>query len=141
MEKNAARVRGDVRTLEAMFRIYCRARHGSAETICSECDALLAYATARLAGCPYGEAKPVCARCETHCYRPAMRMRVREVMKYAGPRMLTTHPVLAARHIMHGLLYKPARKRVSPTNKDIASRANQTLLTAHAAKDDAIGTT
>ena len=31
-----------------------------------------------------------------------MRERVREVMRYSGPRMLWRHPVLAAAHLMDG---------------------------------------
>jgi hypothetical protein len=31
-----------------------------------------------------------------------MRERVREVMRYAGPKMLTRHPVLAIGHIIDG---------------------------------------
>jgi hypothetical protein len=31
-----------------------------------------------------------------------MRERVREVMRYSGPRMLTRHPVLAVAHLVDG---------------------------------------
>ncbi|MBI3986149.1 MAG: nitrous oxide-stimulated promoter family protein [Lentisphaerae bacterium] len=110
MEQNSARHGGDIKTLHAMLGIYCRDKHESAGTLCSECRELLAYATARLAKCPFGEKKPTCARCTIHCYQPAMRARVKTVMKHSGPRMLTTHPILAARHILHGLTHKPSRK-------------------------------
>ena len=48
----------------------------------------MAYARLRLEKCRYGADKPTCAKCTTHCYRPAMRERVRAVMRYSGPRML-----------------------------------------------------
>ena len=52
----------------------------------------------RIDRCPYQEDKPTCAKCPIHCYKPAMRERVRQVMRYAGPRMLLYHPVLAISH-------------------------------------------
>ena len=107
MERSAVRIRGDAKTLQAMLDIYCRDKHASTGTLCSECRELLDYATARLVKCPFGDKKPACAQCTIHCYQPAMRVRAREVMKYSGPRMLTTHPILAARHIVHGILHKP----------------------------------
>src|ERR1035437_3633068 len=109
MERSAVRTRGDARTLQAMLDIYCRDKHASTGTLCAECRELLDYAMARLVKCPFGEQKPACAQCTIHCYQPAMRARAREVMKHAGPRMLTTHPILAARHIVHGLLHKPPK--------------------------------
>ena len=45
----------------------------------------------------FGDDKPTCANCKVHCYSEAMRERVRDVMRYAGPRMLWRHPVLADR--------------------------------------------
>ena len=90
------------RTLEAMIRLYCRDQHGGGSVLCETCTELLAYAGARLDACPYGEAKSTCARCPVHCYKPAMRERIRAVMRYAGPRMLWHHPVLAVLHLLDG---------------------------------------
>jgi hypothetical protein len=91
--------RREWRTLDAMIRMHCRAHHGSAE-LCAECEALSAYARRRLERCVFGDAKPTCANCVVHCYRGDMRERVREVMRWAGPRMLLRHPVLAIRHLL-----------------------------------------
>lgn len=93
--------------MEAMLGIYCTAKHQSSGALCAECRELLDYATGRLAKCPFGEKKPTCGQCTVHCYKPDMRARVREVMKYSGPRMLAAHPVMAVRHIIHGILRKP----------------------------------
>jgi len=38
-----------------------------------------------------------------HCYKPDMRARVQAVMRYAGPRMLTRHPVMGLRHVVKSL--------------------------------------
>ena len=44
-------------------------RRGSGRP-CEECRRFLDYAERRLEKCPYGEAKPTCARCPIHCYKP-----------------------------------------------------------------------
>jgi hypothetical protein len=94
------RIRREQRTIEAMVQIYCRDHHGPGKTLCPDCDGLLGYARRRLATCPFQEAKTACNRCQVHCYSTTMRERIKEVMRYAGPRMLLRHPVLALFHLM-----------------------------------------
>ncbi len=89
------------KTLEAMMRMYCRHHHGG-EPLCAECGALAEYAQRRLERCVFGDAKPTCANCTVHCYSAAMREQVRVVMRYAGPRMLLRHPLLAVAHLLDG---------------------------------------
>jgi hypothetical protein len=109
------RLAREQKTIAAMIALYCRDHHpgdpaspgasatGSADDgLCPACAELLAYARLRLEKCRYGAEKPTCANCETHCYKPAMRERVREVMRYSGPRMLRRHPVLAVAHLADG---------------------------------------
>jgi hypothetical protein len=101
------------RTVEAMVLMYCRAHHGGTVP-CTECAALLDYSNRRLERCLFGDAKPTCANCVVHCYRADMRERIREVMRWAGPRMLWRHPVLGVRHLLDGrrpALMLPARSR------------------------------
>ncbi|HOX48212.1 MAG TPA: nitrous oxide-stimulated promoter family protein [Spirochaetia bacterium] len=95
-------------TLAVMLGAYCARRHGGKEP-CESCAELLAYARKRLAACRYGEDKPTCARCPTHCYEPGHRERIREAMRSIGPRMLFIAPRAALRHALHGLsrLRKP----------------------------------
>ena len=83
-----------------MIRIYCRAHHGAAKDLCGDCAGLLSYAEGRIEKCPFGTDKPVCNQCTVHCYQPEMRERVRAVMRYAGPRMIGRHPLLAIRHLI-----------------------------------------
>lgn len=83
-----------------MIELYCRAHHERGGDLCAECQSLYAYAMARLDRCPFGAEKTTCARCPVHCYKPSMRDKVREVMRFAGPRMLWHHPVLAVRHLL-----------------------------------------
>ena len=104
------RLRREQRTIEAMLHIWCEAHplHGSrAKALCAECEELFDYASYRLLKCPYGEEKPTCKRCPVHCYARDKREQMHEVMRFAGPRMLLRHPVLAIRHIRD-------EKRVAP---------------------------
>ena len=101
------------RTIEAMYRIWCRDRHGSSGPLCDECGPGLAYAHLRIGKCPHGEEKPTCRNCTIHCFSPAMKETVREVMRYAGPRMMRCHPVLALLHVLDGLR-DGLRKRARP---------------------------
>lgn len=93
------RVAREWRTLQAMIRIACRDLHGGADELCAGCGELRLYAERRLARCPFAEEKPTCVKCPVHCYEEGMRERVRQVMRYAGPRMLLRHPVLALLHL------------------------------------------
>ena len=72
------------------------------DALCRDCRELLAYAHRRLDACPFGDEKPTCADCPVHCYAPAKRERVREVMRHSGPRMLLRHPVLGVAHLVDG---------------------------------------
>lgn len=109
MSIRKGRMERERRTVEAMIRLYCRAHHGEGGDLCSECGELLEYALARLERCPFQEGKTTCVRCPVHCYRPEMRERIRRVMRYAGPRMLASHPLLALLHLLDGLRREPLR--------------------------------
>ena len=89
------------RTMQAMVELYCRghAHASSAGGLCADCAQFLAYAGRRLEKCPYGPSKPTCAKCPIHCYKPQPRELARQVMRYAGPRMVWRHPWLSLTHI------------------------------------------
>jgi hypothetical protein len=93
------RIERERKTLRAMLGLFCRSRHDVNTAPCPECRKVLDYALSRLDHCPFGEHKPTCARCPIHCYRPAMRERIRSIMRYSGPRMLMRHPLLALAHL------------------------------------------
>jgi hypothetical protein len=82
-------------------------RGAKQDKLCLECSELLDYALARLDRCPFQDNKPTCAKCPVHCYKPDMREKVRVVMRYAGPRMLRRHPVLAVLHLVDGFRKTP----------------------------------
>lgn len=81
-----------------MIALYCRRKHHSRNGLCADCAALEAYARDRSDHCPFMETKTFCSNCRVHCYRPEMRERIRQVMRFSGPRMLGSHPVTALRH-------------------------------------------
>lgn len=97
------RLRREFRTMQCMVGIYCT-DHGHARApgaaTCGECRAFLDYAGRRLEKCPYGPAKPTCARCPIHCYKPAPRETARVIMRHAGPRMMLRHPWLSLTHVL-----------------------------------------
>lgn len=105
----------EIETVAIMVRHYCRRHHDtSSANLCGDCASLLAYASRRTERCVFGDAKPTCANCQVHCYTTRMRERMRAVMRWAGPRMLLRHPVLALRHKLDGL--KPAPLLPAPAN-------------------------
>ncbi len=60
---------------------------------------LLNYAYLRLDKCPFQDKKKFCSKCKIHCYKKDMQNRMKEVMRYSGPRMLFKHPILLFKHI------------------------------------------
>ncbi len=91
----------EYRTVSAMIHLYCRDCHPTGNSgLCPSCQELLIYARTRLEKCPYAEEKPACSACPTHCYRPERRRQIQKVMRYAGPRMMRLHPILAIRHLI-----------------------------------------
>ncbi len=97
-------------TLQVMIHLYCHDNHHPPAELCDDCRDLLEYALKRLDRCKFQENKPVCGRCTVHCYKPDMREKVRLVMRYAGPRMLGRHPLLALRHLWDEVTRPPAGK-------------------------------
>ncbi len=95
------------KTSHAMIQLYCKAHHQSQEDLCEACTELRDYAARRLKSCPFQPDKPPCSKCPVHCYKPAMRERIREVMRYAGPRMIAKHPVMAVRHLLDSVKKSP----------------------------------
>lgn len=111
-DKRFARRARELKTINAMLHMYCRAHAHPRESaqgaaLCASCGELQEYARRRLERCVFGDAKPTCTNCLVHCYSADMREQVRVVMRWAGPRMLLRHPILGILHIIDG-------KRPSP---------------------------
>ena len=93
-----------------MIRMHCRANHRTSGTLCPECEGLLDYARKHLNRCPYQGDKTTCAKCPTHCFKPEMREKIRQVMRYAGPRMIYRHPIMALLHLLDERRKKPLKE-------------------------------
>lgn len=101
MEKDVASKREkEKEVVSLMIGLYCRKKHGWKHGLCQECEALNNYAKQRSDKCPFMETKTFCSNCKVHCYKPDMREKIREVMRFSGPRMICYHPILAIRHVM-----------------------------------------
>ncbi len=98
----------EIETVTQMIALYCRKKHGGLN-LCPECAALADYARQRSERCPFMETKTFCSNCRVHCYRPEMREKIREVMRFSGPRMIFYHPVMALRHVIES---KKEKKRL-----------------------------
>jgi len=86
-----------------MVKMYCSSIHSRKFDLCSDCDALIHYANLKLDRCIFGNTKPVCKECSIHCYSTIKRQQIRQIMRWAGPRMIVRHPVLALIHILDNI--------------------------------------
>ena len=85
-----------------MIDIYCQKKHGNKkDELCEECQELLEYANKRLSFCKFGENKSTCSRCPIHCYKKDMKVKIKEVMKFSGPRLIIYNPVELVRHALN----------------------------------------
>ena len=89
-------------TIAAMVKIHCKAKHQNQDAtgLCTDCIELLDYAETRLDRCHYGQSNPTCNKCPIHCYKPAQKQMVKEIMIFSGPRMLLPHPIRAIKHLL-----------------------------------------
>ena len=96
------RIDREKKTIKLMIDIYCRKKHGNNKgELCEECAELLEYAHNRLSFCKFGENKSTCSRCPIHCYKKDMKEKVKEVMKFSGPRLIIYNPVELVRHALN----------------------------------------
>ena len=108
VKREHRRLRRERKTVRAMVGLYCSNHHGT-RGLCGDCSELASYADRRLDLCPYGSDKPSCTNCPIHCYRPDPRVKMREIMRFSGPRMLVRHPWLAIMHLLDDRRAAPPR--------------------------------
>lgn len=99
MEVSQKRER-EKKVVSLMIKLYCNKKHHTKDALCEECRQLDEYARLRSDKCPFMETKTFCSNCKVHCYKPDMREKIREVMRFSGPRMMFHHPVMAIRHVI-----------------------------------------
>ena len=96
----------EAEVVEKMIWLYCRKKHADGSGLCPECKELLAYAKKRSELCPFMKEKSFCSNCKVHCYTPPMQEKIREVMRFSGPRMLLYHPGMALWHLISSRIEK-----------------------------------
>lgn len=84
------------RTVERMIRLYCKHNHST--ELCAGCEELIRYAHAQLDTCVFGKEKPSCRQCVVHCYTAERREKIRQVMRYSGPRIWFYQPFYFLKH-------------------------------------------
>ena len=117
MNKTEKKRQKEQYVVEEMIRLYCRKQHAGDDWVsgqmCPACQSLADYAKLRSEKCPFMETKTFCANCRVHCYKPAMREKIRAVMRFSGPRMIFHHPVAAIWHVIET---KREKKRLEKTS-------------------------
>ena len=100
--KDLAREDRNRKTLEAMGRIYCSAHHRDESKdlagLCVSCRETVDRTLERTAACPYGH-EGNCQDCKIHCQRGEAQQRIREIMRYAAPRMTVRHPLMTLEYL------------------------------------------
>ena len=70
-----------------MIKLYCKKKHRTKDSLCQHCQQLSDYAQ--------------------------MREKIREIMRFSGPRMIFYHPIMAIRHVMEN---KKEKRRINSEN-------------------------
>lgn len=91
----------DIRLIGKFVEVYCGGKHVDIEKqsfqlpeglgermVCADCAAFMAYAISKRLKCPLEAEKPTCKHCRVHCYDKARREKVREIMSYAGRKLM-----------------------------------------------------
>ena len=96
------RIDREKKTVKLTIEIYCRKKHGHKKgELCEECSELLEYAHKRLSYCKFGENKTTCGKCPIHCYKKDMKIKIKEVMRFSGPRLIIYNPVELIKHALN----------------------------------------
>jgi len=97
-------IQDEKKTIKIMIELYCKKQHGSDNNLCDSCLELYNYSQERLDNCPFQAEKPICQKCTIHCYKPEKREQIRKIMRYAGPKMIFHHPIVAVKHLINKLV-------------------------------------
>lgn len=87
----------ELKVVTLMIKLYYKKNMVNSIT----CDELIEYVTLRQSKCPFKESKTFCSNCKVHCYKEEYRIKIKEVMKYSGPKMIFYHPILAIQHVYY----------------------------------------
>jgi hypothetical protein len=97
---NNKKLKREKKTVKLMIEIFCQDNHLAGQRLCPECEHLYEYSITRIANCLYAAEKSVCVKCNIHCYRTDMQDKIRKVMRFSGPKMISKHPFLTILHFL-----------------------------------------
>jgi hypothetical protein len=126
LQKASPEVKKDLRMLATFVSMYCRGNgHAGREPLtlknidtielstrmlflCPGCSKLLHHGLIKRSHCPQNP-KPNCSDCPSPCYDKSYRMKIREVMRYSGWRLLVRGRVDFLFHLL-GARFRKRRK-------------------------------
>jgi hypothetical protein len=101
MNSLTKRQKRDIGLIGKFVEVYCAGKHAATERdplqlpaglgeriICPDCASFLEYAVTKRLNCPLEAEKPSCKHCRIHCYDRPRREKMREIMSYAGRRLM-----------------------------------------------------
>ncbi len=97
-----------------MLKLYNKKKYRQ-KKLTKEMQELLDYSYLRIENCPHrkknnnGE-KPFCSCCNIQCYKADMKQNMVEVMRFSGPRILFSHPIVSIDHLKKTLKFKREQK-------------------------------
>lgn len=104
----------DMRTLEAMGRMYCKKFHVHAVKddagLCPECRETVEATARRTQMCPFNH-EGNCQDCPIKCQRGDAQDRIKAIMSYSAPRMLFVHPIMTGRYLQRKIHGRKAAKQ------------------------------
>lgn len=110
MKEKQMKIKKEKRIVHEMIALYCRKKHRTKKGLCPSCQSLETYAYHRSDVCPFMQTKSFCSNCKVHCYRSDIRLQMKEVMRFSGPRMLLYHPLMAMHHLVSSFIEKKKEK-------------------------------
>ena len=99
------RVAKEKRIIESMITNFCFDMHKGSE-VCPDCKELIEYADKKLLKCPFIENKPICSKCDIHCYNKNHKDQIKLVMRTMGPKMLYTNPLDTIWYYYYKIIHK-----------------------------------
>lgn len=103
--KIGLKVEKEKKIVKLMIIKYCKG-HKHLGLPCKDCNQLIEYVEERTELCPFIETKTYCSNCKVHCYKPDMRAKIKVVMRYSGPRMIFSHPIITIDHVYQEAKHK-----------------------------------
>lgn len=84
---------------------YCKG-HKHLDPPCEDCNELIEYVEEKVDLCPFMETKTYCSNCKLHCYNLEKRGKIKETMRYSGPRMIFSNPIITIDHLYQGIKHR-----------------------------------